>query len=508
MLSAHVASGLRAMVDEGKARTIVAGVVAGEQTAVTHFGPVPDCADVDALRFEIGSITKVFTALAAQRLVEAQHLAWDTAIDATLADVDFAAADVARITPRELATHTSGLPPLPDNMPMSDPLDPYGDYVRRMLVAYLEYFEPDRLEKAYAYSNLGAGLLGELASVAAGQPYDRVLEERVLAPLGMTDTTAGMPPDACMVRGFSDGATMPNWDGFDALAGAGALVSTLADMLTFVRANFGENDDLAAALDAIREPQPNGETALGWHLRDHPDGDPVFWHNGGTGGYASYLAIRPEKQRAVVLLSASTRFDRLTDLGFAEILDAPPPAVVDLSAYPGAYELQEGFVLSVFVEDDALFGQATGQAPFPLTPAADGSFEYVPADIRIKFQLDDGVAASLLLIQAGQRLPAPRRGDAPARGRREVVPIAADELPAFAGRYRLADGVVLTVLARDGQLFAQVTDQPAYPVFPYGPDLFFYRVVDAQLEFERNGDGDVDAVVLHQVIPQRAPRIN
>ena len=77
----------------------------------------------------------------------------------------------------------------------------------------------------------------------------------------------------------------------------------------------------------------------------------------------------------------------------------------------------------------------------------------------------------------------------------------------YIGQYPLTPEFVLTVSVVDGQLQVQASGQPRFPVFASGPDVFFYKVVEASLTFERDTAGKVVAVVLHQGgRDQRAPR--
>jgi hypothetical protein len=119
---------------------------------------------------------------------------------------------------------------------------------------------------------------------------------------------------------------------------------------------------------------------------------------------------------------------------------------------------------------------------------------------------DGDTAQALTLYQAGRATPAPRvAAETPAR-QRDVIDVDAARLQEYEGQYDLAPGAVIAVEARDKQLYAQLTGQLAYPVFAYAADKFFYKVVDAQLEFERDDDGKVIAVLLHQAGQRRAPR--
>lgn len=513
-LHADVESGLREAIERGDMRAAVVGLYDRGATSTVTLGRVgaDDDRKPDAdTAFEIGSITKVFTSLLAEAQVEAGRIAWDDPVSRYLPDVEFASDAVAAITLRELASHTSGLPRIPDNMAMEDPLDPFNGYEDDDLLAYLGGMDTESLTREYAYSNLGAGLLGYLAAATAGESYAEAMRRDVLAPLGLDDTAVGLPPrlEERVAAGFSQGADMPNWSNFDALAGAGAIVSTLSDMLGFAEANLAGNERMDDALRAVRASQGSGKTGLGWHIHDVAEDDRVFWHNGGTGGYASFFAIRPTTQTAVVILTTSTEYALVTELGFEQIgVRDTAEATVDLGPYLGSYRLAEGFVLTVFEESNRLFGQATGQAAFPLTGKGPDEFEYPAADLRIIFDRSSpGPASALTLYQGGSTTVAPRVGDAQGPRQRTAMPVDPETLEDYVGRYRLTDEIVVAVMVRGEQLFAQVTGQMAYPVFAYEPDAFFYRVVDAQLHFERNEEGTVNAVVLHQGGEQRAPRI-
>jgi D-alanyl-D-alanine-carboxypeptidase/D-alanyl-D-alanine-endopeptidase len=459
--------------------------------------------------FEIGSITKVFTSILAQTQVDAGRLDWDDTIASHLQDVDFANDSVGSITLRELSSHTSGLPRLPDNMDPPDPMNPYKGYEREHLLAFVGTFDPGSLEKTYDYSNLGAGLLGTIAADAVELDYAQAMQKEVIQPLGMADTSVRLLDVHAdrLAQGFSAGADMPNWDGFDSLAGAGALLSTANDMLLFIQQNL-EPQALHDSLTAVHKRQAAGDTALGWHIANQDERGPVYWHNGGTGGYASFLAIQPASKKGLVILSASTEYNKITELGFAQFFGTPAyENSAELDAYPGAYEVADGFVLSVFIDGTQLFAQATGQGAFPLTSSAENEFVFPAADIRIVFEPgDDGSAMSLVLHQGGQASPAPRTGDAEVPSARTEIAVEEDRLQDYVGEYQLAPKAVLTILVRDGQLFAQLTGQAAYPVFAYDADRFFYKIVDAQLHFERD-DEAVIAVVLHQGGKQRAPRV-
>ena len=222
-----------------------------------------------------------------------------------------------------------------------------------------------------------------------------------------------------------------NWD-LPTLAGAGALRSTVNDMLTFVEANLGLRESpLQVAMAATHAPRrdfpgPNMRIGLGWVIRGG-HGRELHWHNGGTGGYRSFLGFDLESKTGVVVLSNST--DSVDDLGF-HLLDSryplviPPairtavevdPAVFD--DYVGRYQLMENVVFTVTREDDGLFVHITGQPRFQVFPESEAKYFYRVVDAQITFgRAEDGSVDHLVLHQGGRDQRAERMEDAGSGG--------------------------------------------------------------------------------------------
>lgn len=509
---------IRDRIDNALSRGTIGAAVFGayDEGEVTIYGygqigpDEPRESDGDTL-FEIGSITKVFTALLVQRLAEQGKLDWNHPISRYLGDVSFENDAAGAITLRSLATHSSGLPRLPDNLAPEDGLDPYADYAKSDLNSFLASFDPDNLSTEYAYSNLGFGLLGSIAAEAAELGYPGAIAQYVFGPLGMDRSFASYPeePDANMASGYSSGAVVPAWT-FDALAGAGAIVSSANDLMNLIRAICeGKGTDMHQALVATRELQDVNGMALGWHTRSDSEGNTVYWHNGGTGGFASFLAVNPATSQGWLILAASTEYGWVTELGFSP-LAAPEESAeaIDLSPYTGVFQLAPSLFLTFSERDGQLFGQTTGQGAFPLTHKGGREFEFAAARIEITFEdPSDGLSPGIEFVQAGQKINAPRVEDEHGAKEREEISVDPETLQEYVGEYRLQGGMTITVTVRESQLFAQVTDQPAYPVFATDTDRFFYKVVDTELEFLRDKSGVVHELVLHQAGEHRAPRI-
>jgi serine-type D-Ala-D-Ala carboxypeptidase/endopeptidase len=263
--------------------------------------------------FEIGSITKLFTAMLLADLIE-DGVVEEASRVGELMPGDYALAEqVADITLVELATHASGLPRLPTRGPMLRRMllrmgDPYAGSTREEIFADIAALEAEQLGErgAEQYSNLGMALLGQLLAESVGTAYETLVEERLLRPLGMAETrfTRGALDDSRLQRPHREnGRPASNWR-LDAYNPAGGLVSNMTDMARFLDAVIaGEHPAIAKSLQVARHDEDGqARMGLGWIISEM-GGETVYWHNGRTGGYSSFLAWMPESGRALIMLS-------------------------------------------------------------------------------------------------------------------------------------------------------------------------------------------------------------
>jgi len=423
---------LTARVDSGRAPGIVVGVLEGGRRRYVAYGAAgPGRARLDEhTLFEIGSISKTFTGLLLADAVTRGEARLDQPVAELLpAGTVVPSRDGKSITLVGLSTHRSGLPRMPANFAPAVPTDPYADYDARRLYDFLASYQLPRAPGDSAeYSNLGVGLLGHaLARRAGAASWGALVERRVTGPLGMRETWVDVPPAArARVAAGHDPAmdTVPAWH-LDALAGAGALRSTAADMLTYLAAQLDTvRGPLARAAALAHQPQASMGTGarigLGWIATGPPD-RPILMHNGGTGGFRTYAAFDPARQVAVVVLSnASVSPD---DIGMHLLnpsvpLRMPPvPPRRTAIALPadamdrvvGAYQLAPGVQLQISREGDRLFVQLTGQEKLRLFAAAADRFFVRAVDAELRFALGEtGQATSATLLQNGGSQLAPR----------------------------------------------------------------------------------------------------
>ncbi len=494
---------------------IVVGLIDAKGRRIISYGR-PAKGDKRALDgdtvFEIGSITKVFTSLVLMDMAQKGEIALDDPVSKFLpSTAKVPEYNGKKITLADLSTQSSGLPRMPSNFAPKDPLNPYADYTVERMYDFLGHYELTReIGSKYEYSNLGVGLLGHALSLKAGTGYEAMVKARVLAPLKMTDTavTLNTGMQARIATGHNDQLNpTPLWD-LPTFAGAGALRSTANDMLTFLAANLGYTESsLAKAIAAeisIRKPTGNPalEIAYAWHILKKGDRS-LIWHNGGTGGFRTFIGFDPQTKVGMVLLSNVSTPEGVDDIG-RHIWDASIPlAQFDtkerkvvpvetpvLESYVGKYQLAPGFVLTVGRDGARMFAQATGQGPFEIFPESDTEFFAKVTNLQITFGKDE-----LVLHQGGQDTRAKRMEAA--KDRKEVV-LDPKTLDGYAGRYQLAPNFILTVTNEGGHLMAQATGQSKAEIFAESKTDFFLKVVDAQFTFQLGADGKATGVVLHQ----------
>lgn len=261
--------------------------------------------------FEIGSVTKVFTATLLSHIVQSQNLALNNPISEY---IQIKSDSVANISLKQLANHTSGLPRLPSNLNLNkvNPYNPYKDYDNEKLNSYLtEDFElVNTPGSSYLYSNLGAGLLGYILSQITEMPYEQLLQNYIFSKYKMQNSTTEIHKvKENLVDGLSaNGSLTPNWN-LNALVAAGGIYSSTNDLSKFVMAQFNDNDHiLKMTQNKTFEVNKNLAIGLGWHIVKRPNGDKYLWHNGGTGGYTSSMAINLEENEAIIILSNISAF--------------------------------------------------------------------------------------------------------------------------------------------------------------------------------------------------------
>ncbi|EHJ49591.1 beta-lactamase [Solidesulfovibrio carbinoliphilus subsp. oakridgensis] len=304
------------LTESGRVHGLVVGYVSPAGRVVHGFGRAGEGRRSGApdgrTLFEIGSITKTFTGLLLAQAVMAGRV---RATDPIRLDLPAGTlgkeSPLAPVSYLDLATHASGLPEGPDNLPSRDPQNPLAGYSTGLLLDYLARARPIApVGRDFFYSNVGAGLCGYLMARLAGTDYETLVKHKVCEPLAMADTTITLSAEQAgrMTHGHdAKGRIVPNWD-VTGLEGAGALRSTADDLLTYAAANMGLlPTPLLPAMKLAQLPRKHVSSIptlfLGffWNIMNF-GGKEYLLHAGRSGGYFALVLLSPEDNAGIVLL--------------------------------------------------------------------------------------------------------------------------------------------------------------------------------------------------------------
>ncbi len=256
--------------------------------------------------FEIGSLTKVFTAHLLLNLINANRIkSLNEPINPYL---DFKIKGNPEISFLQLANHTSGLPgDLNVSIFSADISNPYKAYDKEKFVQYLS--EKVDLEskpgEKYQYSNVGVALLGYTLRQITSKDYEGLLQDEILKPIGMGKTTTIRSKiKGRLVTGYNwKGKPTAYWD-LAEMNGAGAILSNVSDLSKYAQWNFNAlNNELAAMTKKTFTVTENTDVSIGWHIIKNKTKDAFLWHNGGTGGFKSSMGLNPLNKSSVIILT-------------------------------------------------------------------------------------------------------------------------------------------------------------------------------------------------------------
>ena len=447
---------LRERVDEyGQSVGIVAGIIRGINRYPYAYGTLNrgTIRRVSSMTvFEIGQLSSLYTTAMLSLMAQRGDVDLTDRVSAYLPDsVTVPTTPFGRpILIEHLATHTSGLPRMPDNLVSDDPDDPLKGYSVDLMYEFLgryaetqrnglesletgsryETEDPFDLEGRYAYSDLGMGLLGHVLERAAGASYDELIRELLGDPIKLANT-ANAPTQSMgtyMANGHDDARRpVPAWSD-TALVGGTGLRSNLLDMMTLVSANMGiiyalpedftEDDSTRyhASFDSLIVARDSTDvagvrTALGWKVRQDDRGRNIHWLTGRTNGFYAFAAFIKAWRKGVVVLSNSSA--DIEDIGFhllsARNPLAPPPkrtARMSEAAYEaciGTYAFSPEFTVDITYSEGKLYGQPPGQPRSELVLESSGDFYLEVEDARITFVPDDsGIVDHFLFLQDGK----------------------------------------------------------------------------------------------------------
>ena len=540
-ISDEVKENIQANINAGENVGVVIASIDGDSVDYYSFGNT-DLQNETPVNeqsvFEIGSISKVFTCIMlADEVLKGTMKLSDPISKYLPKGVNVPNRNGKEITLQDLATHSSGLPRMPDNFNPADQSNPYKDYSPALMYAFLSSHELTRdIGSEYEYSNYGMGLLGHILELHTGKNYEDLLIEKIANPCNMPNTRLVLTDSMIknLAKAHSQGVEVSNWD-LTGLAGAGGIRSSAEDMVAFMKANMGiTKSDLYNAMKlshqvAYEKEADQFKIGLGWHYAQNGE-DTIIWHNGATGGYKSFAGYIAGTQKGVVVLGNSDgevgRFG-MKLLGDPRPLPAPKASIATVinkeitengiqsamalynqlkTENPEAYKFDEDqlntlayqfmntdkndIALELFKLNVASFPNESnpydslGEGYLKLGDSANAitnytkSLELNPANDNAKnVLLQLGVDTSKLVKE---------------------VKVSDAMLDSYCGQYELQPGFVITVSRKDKQLLAQATGQPQFELFASDYNKFYLKVVEAQVTFNANDKGKIDSLTLHQ----------
>lgn len=535
-----VSDNIKARVDNGVNTGIVVGIIDADGSRYYSYG-VKSLESKEPVNeysvFEIGSITKTFTGILLADMVIKGEVKLDDPLQNYLpAGITAPTRNGATIKLVQMSNHTSSLPRMPDNFNPANPANPFADYSEKQVYDFLNTYKLTRdIGSEYEYSNYAAGLLGHVMATKKGVTYEKLMIDVIAKPLNLNDTRIALTPKmkTNLAMGHSEGVEVENWD-LTSLAGAGAIRSNAVDMLKYVSANMGKaKTNLYPAMQlSHKNSRVEGSSpmvGLGWHKTGSAELE-IIWHNGGTGGHRTFTGFTKGGDKGVVVLSNSNA--SVDDIGM-HLLNPTSPLkpiknsiAIKIRKTIDTQGIEAGVKEYVEIKKDKAdyYDFTEGQlnklgndylnkgeiekaiAVFNLNAEAypqssnvfysrgeafvkKGDKEKAIEDYKQSVELNPGNQRGIdrlkeLGVSAGDVI-------------KEIV-VDTNTLESYVGQYQLAPGFILTVSREGTQLKAQATGQPEFPVFPKSKNVFYLKVVEAQLTFNQHSDGKVQSVTLHQ----------
>lgn len=381
--------------------------------------------------FEIGSNTKVFTALMLSSEIAKGKMDSNDYIEKYVTVNDKLK---QRVRLSDIANHISGLPTFHDSASLAELINK--DTTRDPLAMLTDEFSLRTLRNvdtlhnygSYEYSNFGVGMLGYILQQQADMSYDKLLQQSICKPLGLRHTIAWTDSTgATVAQGYRKGEKQPFINLCSTMQGAGAIQSDIVDMVRFIQYQVDGAPGMNDARAISQRKYYNGEhmqLAMGWHIAQIYNTE-IYEMRGDTYGASSLMFFDKEHNWGGVILlnSSSSRTTQQTMMKLlSKVLDgksdfqkrfAKPAISVSkdiLNAYAGVYELQPGYDGTVTIDGDTLCLQLPGQSKVPFKTVEQNWFVVEKLGCQVEFALNEkGVCDKMTIHQNGQDMVCKRK---------------------------------------------------------------------------------------------------
>ena len=258
--------------------------------------------------FEIGSLSKLFTSTILADFVIEKKLQLDDNINGYL---DFPLKNNVKISFKQLANHTSGLPKMPNNLSYTDKRFKFREYNDEKIEDYLKNY----LELSFfpgtnsSYSNIGAGILGYMLCIISNSNYENLLHKYVLQKFEMNSTSTNHKDvEPYLVKGINGRGSEASKSILASLTPAGGVLSTVEDLSKFALAQFNPiNQELKLTRQKTYKINNKTDQGLAWRIENNTTGK-LYCHNGKTKGYSSSIALDVDRKNGVIILANVATF--------------------------------------------------------------------------------------------------------------------------------------------------------------------------------------------------------
>jgi CubicO group peptidase (beta-lactamase class C family) len=461
--------------------------------------------------FEIGSITKQFTAVCILMLMEQGKLSLTDDITRFIKDYP---TQGHTITIHQLLIHTSGIKDFTsvDDVMKKGRLDYSPAEIIDMFKNQPMDFAPG---SKFQYNNSAYFLLGYIIEKASGMSYPEFLEKNIFQPLDMKNSYYGSQKKVIRNRAYGyqkDGDEFVNAEYVSMTNpyGAGAIMTNLDDLFKWntalheCRLVSRESLDKAFTNYTLNNGD-NIDYGYGWFL-SRISGSPTYEHSGGIYGFRTFALYLPEEKVFVTMLSnrddmgpgtLSTKIAAIT-IGkpFPEEKDTIHLAPDVLKKFAGTYVFEDSAIRYIILEEDKLYSQRKENPRYRIVPLTGQKFMYENDLATIEFTERSDGAMEAVFCSRGPSATGKRTSlEVPVK---TEVEVPLELLREYTGEYELQPGFIIKIFLDDGKLTEQATGQAAFQIFPSSTTRFFLKVVEAEIEFLRNQDGKVDSLILYQ----------
>lgn len=462
-------------------------------------------------KFAIGSITKQFTAMAIMQLSEKGLLDVNDKVSKYIPDLP----NGDLITIHNLLTHTSGLKNFTElnefMMLNTDNKDPMV-CVNLIKDIPLE-FEPG---EKYLYCNTNYVLLGMIVEKVAEIPLADYLQNNIFNPLNMTNTGTSYSEDndfcgATPYIGYLEVTPIDDKLTLTQTFGAGSLYSTVEDLYRWDRAlkteQLVKQQTLDQIFDGYISVSEGCNYGYGW-LIANTDDDNVILHDGATMGFTSIIVRYVDADITIIVLTNNRLYDVMTlsntlssiilnkDYEMPKIIkeiEIDDPNLYD--SYVGKYYL-DGTYLNIIKNDNNLYAQLEGQNAFEIFPMTKNNFFAKQIEVTIEFVTNDkDEVTEVILEQLGMKFVYKVTENTKDN---TIITVDSSIYDAYVGEYELTENIIYTITKEDNKIYAQLTGQDKFEIFPISETEYIYKLIDAKIVFEKDDSGQVVKLILHQ----------